>query len=79
MGYNEDDSFVRVDFFKPNGKWYITESVKWTGAYNAADQPIFDAFKQSLRDHLKGRLSETWAICLEPYHIHAHPLMVTDW
>ena len=29
MGYSEDDSMVRVDFFKTSGRWYTTEAVKW--------------------------------------------------
>ena len=33
MGYSEDETMVRVDFFKPSGKWYTTEAVKWTGAW----------------------------------------------
>lgn len=80
MGYSEDDSMVRVDFFKTSGKWYTREAVKWTGGYK--DVWIFDAFKQSLRDHFKdspGRLEGMTAVCLEPYHEHSHPLMLKDW
>lgn len=87
MGFNEDDSYVRVDFFKASGKWYTTEAVKWTGAYLASDpvgnqtktQSIHDAFAQSLRDHFKdrpGRLSDMDAVCLEPYHEHSHPIQI---
>lgn len=28
MGYSDDDSMVRVDFFKPTGKWYATEAIQ---------------------------------------------------
>jgi len=31
MGFTEDETVVRVDFFKESGKWYVTEAVKWTG------------------------------------------------
>lgn len=77
-GYSDDPASVRVDFFKESGKWYTTEAVKWTGY----DDYIFDAFERSLRLHLydqssgRMRLSGMWAVCLEPYHKHAHPLMV---
>ena len=79
MGYSEDDAMVRVDFFKESGKWYTTEAVKWTGKFQ--DCLIHDAFKESLKNHFqKGenplRLSEMDAICLEPYHIHAHPICI---
>jgi hypothetical protein len=69
---------VRVDFFKPSGKWCYTEAVKWTGDYNGL---IHKAFEQSLRDHLgpihptgNTRLAGLRAVCLEPYHEHSHPI-----
>jgi len=75
MGYSDDDSMVRVDFFKPSGKWYCTEAVKWTGAWEDKIDSIHNAFSKSLRDHLKdGRLSDMDAICLEPYHQYSHPI-----
>lgn len=88
MNYSDNPAMVRVDFFKPSGKWYCTEAVKWTGAYYGSNidgqtfssecQPIYDAFAQSLRDHLEKRLSDMTAICLEPYHQFTHPLMIKD-
>lgn len=78
MGYSDDDSMVRVDFFKPSGKWYETEAVKWTGEYNRPHL-IHDAFKKSLRDHFADnptRFSEFDAVCLEPYHECSHPIQV---
>ena len=62
MGYTTDDLFVRVDFFKPSGKWYCTESLKWKG-YRGL---IHDEFKSSLKNHLKydkERLSGMTAVC----------------
>lgn len=84
MGYSDDSSMVRVDFFKPSGKWYCTEAVKWTGEWIGANdkkQDIFEAFKQSLRDHFKdnpNRLSDMDAICLEPYHEWEHPIQLKN-
>lgn len=40
---------VRVDFFKPSGKWYATEAVKWVGYDGQLDKE----FKESLLAHLK--------------------------
>lgn len=87
MGYTTDDSYVRVDFFKPSGKWYTTEAVKWTGGYS--DCQLINAFAKSLKDHLSERvtqpglprhtglrLSGMIAICLSPYHEHEVPLMI---
>ena len=76
MGYSDDPAMVRVDFFKPSGKWYCTESVKWTGDWHGNKQLIHDAFAQSLVDHLGQRLCEMDAICLYPYHEHEHPIML---
>lgn len=88
MGYTTDDSMVRVDFFKPSGKWYYTEAVEWTGSFygttvdgraslQEVQNPV-DAFKQSLRDHLRNRFQEMTAVCLEPYHEFSFPLMIKD-
>lgn len=80
MGYSDDDTNVRVDFFKESGKWYTTEAVKWTGG--STDILIHEAFIISLENHLHKegsaelRLSGMTAVCLEPYHENAHPLMV---
>ena len=75
MGYTEDDSMVRVDFFKSTGKWYTTEGIKWTGS---CEVDIFTGFAKSLRDALGYRLSEMDAVCLEPYHGEAFPLQIKD-
>ena len=77
MGYSSDEQMVRVDFFKPSGKWYTTEAVKWTGAYSSGY--ILDEFAKSLRDHFgpyHHRLSEFDAICIKPYHQHRHPIQL---
>jgi hypothetical protein len=79
--YSNDPAMVRVDFWKPFGKWYCTEAVKWTGEWKGekAKQSIHEAFAQSLRDHFKDtpdRLSEMDATCLEPYHEYSHPIQI---
>lgn len=76
MGYTTDDSMVRVDFFKPSGKWYTTESIKWTGDYYKDN--LHDSFKKSLRESLGDRLSDMDAVCLEPYHDMGYPLMIKN-
>lgn len=88
MGYSEDPAMVRVDFFKPSGKWYCTEAVAWTGAYHGPSayveglarrgegRLIHEAFAKSLRDHLGDRLREMDAVCIHPYHQNEHPIMI---
>ena len=78
MGYSENPANVRVDFFKPSGKWYTTEAVYWSGDYEG-ETLIHEAFAESLRNHFKDnpyRLSEMDAICLKPYHQHEYPIMI---
>jgi hypothetical protein len=79
MNYSNDDSMVRVDFFKPSGKWYETVAVKFV-CYWSSDKPggmlVEDAFVKSLELCMGDRLKGMTAVCLEPYHEHTHPLMV---
>jgi hypothetical protein len=76
MGYSEDDSIVRVDFFKSSGKWYTTEAVKWTGEWKNEDHLIHEEFAKSLRDALGNRLKDMDAICLEPYYECPFPIQI---
>lgn len=83
MGYNEDDSYSRVDLFKKSGKWYTTESVKWLtwgGKPKEGGKLIQDAFREALLAAGIGGLDGSYkgmkAVCLEPYHEHSHPLMI---
>ncbi len=69
-------SKVRVDFFKPSGKWYITEYIEWVDVRN----DIIAAFAQSLFTHLKTdnelRLDGMVAVCLEPNTEFSYPIMM---
>lgn len=76
--YSDDSASVRVDFFKDSGKWYCTEAVKWK---TYSGKLIHEAFAEALEAHLRNpsggyRLDDMMAVCLEPYHEHAHPLML---
>jgi len=55
--YSTDAASVRVDFFKPSGKWYTTEAVVWT-RYHGTDHDgkitlLDDAFREALAEHLQ--------------------------
>ena len=83
--YSEDADSVRVDFFKPSGKWIATDAVKWTGPYHGEVEGkihlLPNVFRDLLGTHLlnpeTGRIRHAGmtAVCLEPYHEHEHPLM----
>ena len=61
--YSDKSESVRVDFFKESGKWGYTEAVIWTGSYRY--------------DKGNVRHRGMTAVCLEPYHEHSHPIMMT--
>lgn len=71
--YCKDPAVVRVDIFKPSGKWHTTEEVMFL-RYRG---DILSAFTESLHKAVGSRYSGMVAVCLEPYHENAHPLMVT--
>lgn len=82
MNYSDNPAMVRVDFWKPSGKWYCTEAIKWDRYITTIDnstETIHETFKRCLREQLGDRLSDMTATCLEPYHEHSHPLMIKNW
>jgi|WetSurMetagenome_2_1015567.scaffolds.fasta_scaffold107942_3 hypothetical protein len=81
MGYTENDSMVRVDFFKPSGKWYNTEAIKWDRYYSIdpkTGELEFPAqtLRRCLDEQLGNRLSEMIAVCLDPYCENSYPIML---
>lgn len=78
--YSDLENSVRVDFFKPSGKWYVAEAVVWPRNHYY-DGSILDAFSLALYAHLVKddsslRLEDMLAVCLEPFHACPHPLMI---
>ena len=74
--YSNDPASVRVDFFKPSGKWYATEAITWTGGGTGV--LIHDAFRKSLEDSIGDKYTGLDAVCLEPYHEYSHPIMIKN-
>jgi hypothetical protein len=86
MGFAVDPAVVRVDFFRELGKWYTTEAVLWPLYHDCEVEGgrvilLHDVFLTALSRHLwdvkhhRVRLNGMWAVRLEPYHEHSHPLM----
>lgn len=71
--FSEHEDLVRVDFFKPSGKWVTTREMQFL-AYSG---DIHDWFRRSINS-MKGSsgYQGLTAVCLEPYHEHAHPIML---
>jgi len=78
--YSEDPSHVRVDIFKPSGKWYTTVEICWDRYLTYEDgkyESIGDTFDRICREKGWHEVFDGMiAVCLEPYHEHAHPLMI---
>jgi hypothetical protein len=75
--------------FKESGKWYADGSVDMSPAYNAAclHDGLYVACARSQESGDGWPLSTTpyaWLmsggtiVCLDPYHQHAHPVMLTS-
>ena len=84
MGYIEDEAMVRVDFFRKGScKWCTTAGIKWlTYETEPGKEPIsiHEAFREALQNSwYADKLDDCFAVCLEPYHQHAHPLILWDW
>jgi len=72
MGFTLDDSYIRVEMFKPSGKWYetIAPQMEYAGGH------IVDRFRKAVEKELDGRLRGYWAVCFDPYDLNPYPLMI---
>ena len=76
--YSESSADCRVDFFKPSGKWYATEAVRFIGGTYERSPRL--ALMMSL-DAIGigkpgGRFLGMTAVCLMPYVSRSYPVMV---
>ena len=79
MGYSNDDRMVRVDFFRQSGKWHTSSEMLWDRYLTREDNRIelmYDTFRRCLNQAFPHHYREMIAVCLKPYHEHAHPLML---
>lgn len=81
MNYSENSDSVRVDYFKPSGKWYMTEALDMSGYWDEAS--VYSAVIKSLDDawNLRhGGRPSAWRqftiVVLEPSHRNAYPVMI---
>lgn len=75
--YSDNPGMVRVEYFKPSGKWYMTEAIDMSAHWD--DAYVWDAVKASLDDSRPDKSPGWWkhftVVCLEPYHKSAYPQM----
>ena len=65
MNYTDNPGMVRVDYFKPSGKWYMTEARDMSGFYH--EPLVQDAVRLALQRD--GRwLTNFTIVVMNPYH-----------
>lgn len=71
--YSDKPYMVRVDIFKPSGKWYETISVSMKDKYHTAD--LHEALRSAIL--VRRTIADNWLyVCLDPYHKHSHPIIL---
>ena len=87
MAYTTKSGRVRVDFFKPSGKWYGTGSVDMQAHYKGLIHECFMEACKAEQVNPEGEWGHTFTpeswiesggsiVCLKPYHEHKHPIML---
>lgn len=83
MYYSNNPGDVRVEFFKPGGKWYMTETIDMSPFYN--DPDLWEAVRLAIRrscasdkDKDRGdRLMKQFTVVVQdPYHRNGYPIML---
>lgn len=85
MGYCIEDSIVRVDLFKPSGKWAYNGAVNMKETWDTSSPD--DALEIAMdRGGIEGVTVNwrTWLaeggmiVCLNPCHKYAYPVMLKE-
>ncbi|MDF2915877.1 MAG: hypothetical protein K0S70_94 [Microbacterium sp.] len=71
--YTDNPGMVRVDYYKPGGKWYMTEAHDMSEFYDDSD--IHEAVRQMLKKADR-YLPHFTIVVQEPYHRNAYPVML---
>lgn len=76
--YSQHPGMVRVDFYRPSGKWYMTEEMQMDRHYG--DLSIYNAVEESIKEAFPDTgmrwLSQFIVVVAEPYHTNAFPVML---
>lgn len=80
--YSDNPGSVRMDLYKPGGKWYATEELIMGEHYEGS---IFDAVEAALVRTFGEKIAASYRqayiiVVAEPYHLHAHPVtLIPEW
>lgn len=77
MNYSNEPWMVRCDRFKKGGKWYDTFAIDMRDSYDHLD--LHMAVATAIATTLKRPFGfdDFNYVVLDPYHRHAHPIMLT--
>lgn len=71
--YSDNPAHVRVDFFKPSGKWYATEMIDMTSFFMG--KLTSQLVKDAVMSQVERRFSGMTAVCLAPYVESPFPVL----
>lgn len=73
--YSNNPGMVRVEFFKPGGKWYMTEAWDMSLWYNHGPT-VIDAVQAMLNANERGSklLPQFIVVVQDPYHKQEYPV-----
>jgi hypothetical protein len=72
--FSENPGHVRVDRFKPSGKWYDTFTIDMSERYRGL---LHNQIRLALQEKFgKDDLGDWIYVILDPYHEHSHPQMI---
>lgn len=77
--FSDKPNSVRVDFFKPGGKWYMTEAHEMPDeSYDHYDMwsAIGKVLDESRPDRPAGWWKQFTIVVMEPYNKNAVPVMI---
>lgn len=72
--YANSPGSVRFDFYRPSGKWYMTEALDMDSRYNDTD--IYEAVRATAEAWRPGVTDHYIIVVAEPYHRNAYPIML---
>lgn len=75
MGFDVNENMVRVDLWKPSGKWKYTISLKWY-PFSSKIESIHEIFRRCMNEQYPGKFEGLRATCLEPYCEYSHPISI---
>lgn len=82
--FSRNSAKVRMDIFKPSGKWYDFFEVDMGDFYHEdlINKAVKNAFKDKIKTDFKNaqdyfdKHKDWYLVCLEPYYENNYPIMI---